>query len=504
MPIVQAMCSSSLQEFQDMSAPLSLDKDCYLESSCQHIFRHLLVGFSGDFTLGQMNTIESCLKDSISSAETDGIMTKAEDEGKFFPDNGNLLHKLKRRQGRKSLSEDTAAFTLPPNTEFEANASIPGAPIDDWLLSQGQSMESDIDKLQSLSIKLWNLDRIDQRQLPLNGTYTYGSSIAPGLGSGVTIYTLDSGIYSEHQEFAPVPNDASVVAATGPQAPLGSRASCGWNVLDNNNDCTDNDGHGSHVAGSAIGLQTGVAKGAHVVSVKVLDSSGLGTVSGTVAGLDWIASNHKSPAVVTMSLGVPKGSYSASMETAVRELVLVHGVLVVAAAGNSGGDACQFSPASTPEAFTIAASDLDFKYSRAVGPHPESIYADTNLGSCVDLFAPGVDVWSVCGGTRRCGEVTPTTYAFASGTSMAVPHVAGVAALYLEAHPDASPLTVRAAITSMATQDAILPDLLTPGTPNILLMSRVDGGTEEGAGRAVQLVQAAQGPAVPSRSGCQG
>lgn len=450
--------------------------------------------------MNQLTTIESCLAGKISLAEPDGIMGKAEDEGKFFPDDkGNHFYKLKRRrQGRKMFSEGTAAFTLPPNTEFEANASIPGMPIDDYLLSQGQSMVMDADKLQSLSIKLWNLDRIDQRQLPLNGTYVYGSNQTPGIGRGVTIYTLDSGIYAEHQEFAPIPTDSAndstqvAAAANPPQIPLQSRASCGWNILDDNNDCTDNDGHGSHVAGTAIGLQTGVAKGAHVVSVKVLDSSGLGTISGTVAGLDWIASNHKSPAVVTMSLGIPKGSYSVSMEAAVRELVVVHGVMVVAAAGNSGGDACKFSPASTPEAFTIAASDLDSKYSRVQGPHPESIYSDTNLGSCVDLFAPGVDVWSVCGGTRRCGDVTPTTYAFASGTSMAVPHVAGVAALYLEAHPNASPLTVREAITNMATQDVIFPDLLLPGTPNVLLMSRIDTGSGDAA--SVQLVQAAQGP----------
>jgi subtilisin family serine protease len=219
----------------------------------------------------------------------------------------------------------------------------------------------------------------------------------------------------------------------------------------------------------------------------MLDSDGMGTVSNTVAALDWVAANHPpgSPAVITMSLGVQRGTYTQSMESAVAALVNDHGITTVVAAGNTAGDACSYSPADVSEAFTVGASDLDTKYSRSAGPHSEGVYSQGNQGPCVDIFAPGVDVWSVCGGTRRCGNVTTMTYAYASGTSMAVPHVAGAAALYLESRPTASPGEIKSAIMGAATKGVLDPNALLQGTPNSLLMTRMNQSS---------LVQAAQGP----------
>ena len=240
------------------------------------------------------------------------------------------------------------------------------------------------------------------------------------------------------------------------------------------------------MAGTAAGLQVGVAKGANIVAVRVLDDHGLGTVSNTVAGLDWVAAHAQRPAVVAMSLGVPAGAYSRALEAAVRSLVVEKGITVVVAAGNAAGDACAMSPAMVPEAITVAASDMAAKYApRGAQGGAEGVYPDSNQGACIDLWAPGVEIWSVCGGTRRCGAVSSTTYAYASGTSMATPHVAGAAALYLGQHPQAAPAEVAAALVAAATPGMVDPGILRPGTCNQMLYTRA---AEPAA------VQAAQGP----------
>lgn len=293
------------------------------------------------------------------------------------------------------------------------------------------------------------------------------------------------------------------------------------------NDC---DGHGTHVAGTAAGLQVGIAKDASIVSVRMLDCSGSGTISNTVAALDWVAANAKKPAVVTLSLGIQVGSWSRVLEDAVRSLVTNHGVIVVVASGNSAVDACNVAPANVPEAITVAATAVDpqpgqspnqsgqnssnsndsnnnttldsqsgTNVDTSAGMTPmEPIYRWSNTGPCVDLFAPGVDVYSACGGASRCAVVDNSSYTYASGTSMAVPLVAGVAALYLEQAPLATPQVVAAAVTGEATLGVIDPLEFQQGTPNRLVFSKLNVTTSttspSGSNATQHSVAAANGP----------
>jgi len=348
-------------------------------------------------------------------------------------------------------------------------------------------------KRQRLAAAQWGLDRIDARSPSLDRAYAYNDSRA---GEGVTIYTIDSGIIAEHDEFA---CDGHASAST--ERGGCSRAEAGPTFLSEgaghegggdggpptSRDC---DGHGTHVASTAIGRRVGVAKGARVVALRVLDCNGTGIIEDVISALEYVRANAKKPAVVTLSLGVPAGEWSAPLERAVRSAILEKGVTVVVASGNSGVDACGVSPARVPEALTVAATDLEGKFGNAVlgggggqgpggdedddddvavvgGPRPrvvarraatalrDTVYKYSNTGPCVDVLAPGVDILAACGGARRCGRVAPDAYAWASGTSMSVPHVAGLAAIYLGAHPDASPDEVRAALVGSATRGAL-------------------------------------------------
>src|SRR4051794_1884287 len=245
----------------------------------------------------------------------------------------------------------------------------------------------------------WGLDREDQRDLPLNDSYRYDVS-----ASNVTAYVIDTGIRVTHQTF-------------------GGRAAWGTNTTGDGNN-TDCNGHGTHVAGTIGGAQYGVAKGVHLVAVKVLDCNGSGSFAGVVAGIDWVAANAVKPAVANMSLGA-SGSDQAT-EDAVRNAIAA-GVTFSIASGNSNSDACNFTPARVAEAITVNASDIN-----------DARASFSNYGTCTDIFAPGLDITS---SWNTDDNATNTI----SGTSMATPHVTGASALWLADHPDDPPATVQAA-----------------------------------------------------------
>lgn len=277
-------------------------------------------------------------------------------------------------------------------------------------------------KLDTQTGATWGLDRIDQRALPLSTDYSYPSTA----GSGVTAYVVDTGVRSTHTEF------------TGRMAP-------GWTAINDGRGTEDCDGHGTHVAGTIAGTTWGVAKKATIVPVRVLDCFGSGTFSGIIAGLDWIRLNRTGPAVVNMSLG---GGLSSTVNTAVANLV-ASGVTVVVAAGNSNANACNYSPAAAPSAITVGATTAT-----------DGRASFSNFGTCLDIFAPGQGI------TSSVIDSDSATAVY-SGTSMASPHVAGAAALYLGANPSATPAAVATSLTQSATTNVVS----SPGTgsPNLLL-----------------------------------
>lgn len=267
----------------------------------------------------------------------------------------------------------------------------------------------------------WGLDRIDQAALPLNGSFTYGTT-----GAGVRVYILDTGIRTTHVEF-------------------GGRAVGAFTSIADGNGTNDCNGHGTHVAGTVGGTTWGVSKQVTLYAVRVLDCGGAGTTSGVIAGIEWVTTNAIKPAVANLSLG---GGTSAALDAAVQNSIAA-GITYVVAAGNSNLEACNYSPARVPQAITVGAttsSDNRASYS--------------NMGSCLDLFAPGSSITSSYIGS----DVATATM---SGTSMATPHTAGAAALYLESAPLATPAAVFTALNGNAVNGAVIG--AGTGSPNKLL-----------------------------------
>ncbi|MER6448100.1 S8 family peptidase [Streptomyces venezuelae] len=306
-------------------------------------------------------------------------------------------------QARK-LAADPAVRSVVQNRVFTVDATQPNPPS-------------------------WGLDRIDQRALPLNQSYTYPDKA----GEGVTAYIIDTGVRITHQDF-------------------GSRASYGYDAIDNDNTAQDGHGHGTHVAGTVAGGAYGVAKKAKIVGVRVLDNNGSGTTAQVVAGIDWVTRNAVKPAVANMSLG---GGADSALDTAVRNSI-ASGITYGVAAGNESTNASTKSPARVAEAITVGATtNTDAKASYS------------NYGNVLDIFAPGSSITSSWG----TGDTATNTI---SGTSMATPHVVGAAALYLAQNPASTPAQVRDGLVAAAT-----PNVVTgPGTgsPNLLL-NVGDGGT---------------------------
>jgi subtilisin family serine protease len=283
----------------------------------------------------------------------------------------------------------------------------------------------------------WGLDRVDQASLPLSTTYTY-----PTTASGVHAYIIDTGILTTHAQF-------------------GGRATSGYDFVDGDSNATDCNGHGTHVAGTVGGSTYGVAKAVQLVGVRVLDCEGSGTTAGVIDGINWVTSNAVKPAVANMSLG---GGTSSALDTAVGNSIAA-GITYAIAGGNDNANACNYSPARVSAAITVGATtstDARASYS--------------NYGSCLDIFAPGSSITSAW-------YTSTTATNTISGTSMATPHVAGVAALVLQANPSYTP----AQVASYLTGNAVSGKVTSPGTssPNLLLqVVNGDDGGEEPAGCA--------------------
>ena len=309
--------------------------------------------------------------------------------------NGALMGSLNERRARNLAKRPSVAF-VEENQVVTLNATQTNPPS-------------------------WGLDRVDQRALPLDSSYTYNFD-----GSGIHVYVIDTGIRPTHNDF-------------------GGRASADHDSVGDGQNGIDCNGHGTHVAGTVGGAAHGVAKNVWLHGVRVLNCSGSGTTAGVVDGIDWVTANHQSPAVANMSLG---GSASSSIDTAVNNSVNA-GVFYAVAAGNESTDACTRSPARAANAYTVGSTTSS-----------DARSSFSNFGTCVDIFAPGSSITS----TWHTSDTATNTI---SGTSMASPHVAGAAALVLDENPSLTPSQVAQALTDSATCGVVSNP--GSGSPNLLL-----------------------------------
>eukprot|EP00604_Paraphysomonas_vestita_P002678 CAMPEP_0174818078 /NCGR_PEP_ID=MMETSP1107-20130205/679_1 /TAXON_ID=36770 /ORGANISM="Paraphysomonas vestita, Strain GFlagA" /LENGTH=306 /DNA_ID=CAMNT_0016029445 /DNA_START=2352 /DNA_END=3272 /DNA_ORIENTATION=- len=279
----------------------------------------------------------------------------------------------------------------------------------------------------------WGLARVNHHNYVSTNTYTYDYTTG-GTGAGVDAYIIDTGIYCENDDFV---NKAVGTCTFGYSSVKNI-----FGVVDT----TDGNGHGTHCAGTVAGQTYGVAKEANLIAVKVMSDKGSGSTSNIISGINWVAgqvSANKRPSVANLSIG---GGYSQANNDAVAGLVSV-GVTAAVAAGNDNSDACNYSPASEPTAITVAATD---KY------NARAYYS--NYGSCVDIFGPGSNITSAW-------IDSPSATNTISGTSMASPHVCGIAAKYLSVSPASTPAEITSQILAAASANEVTD---VQGTPNLV------------------------------------